>query len=122
MTDAGKPGVPVVVNGHQYTLRQTFSSLMRAERVTGVSMMMLTPQNFGFTVIAAFFWAGLGDQIPGLTLEGAAEMLQKHVDGGGKLSPIIDAINEALDQSGLLQATQGNAPGPDATGSGNNAD
>lgn len=118
MSDAGKPGVPVVVNGRQFTLRHTFKSLMRVERATGVSVMMLTSANFGFTVIAALFWSGLGNQIPGFTLDQAADMLQDHVEGGGSLAPLIDGISTALDQSGLLQATRGNAPGPNVTPSG----
>lgn len=104
------PGVPVVVSGKEHSLRLTFKGLAAVERATGVSVMMLTPQSFGFNVIGGLFWAGIRDQHPGLTLDQAADMLQNHVDAGGKLAPVVDAISEALERSGLLQATDpGNA-------------
>lgn len=117
MTDAGKPGVPVTIAGRQVTLRQTYSTLMKVERATGFSIMALTATSFGFTMIAALFWAGLEGQIPGLTLDGAAQLLQEHVDSGQSLAPIVEAVSSALDRSGLLQATflRGNADRPSAT-------
>lgn len=115
MIGTGKPGIPIVVNNRALSLRLTFASLMAVERATGISVMALTPSNFGFMVIGALFWAGLGNQIPGLTLDQAAEMLQEHVEAGHSFAPIVDAISEALDRSGLLQAARGNAPGPDVT-------
>lgn len=119
MTGTDKPGVPVVLNGRHFTLRLTFSSMVAFERQTGMSMMTVTTATFVFTVIAGLFWAALGNQVPGLTLEGAAELLQEHIEAGHSLGPVIDAINEALDSSGLLQSMQGNAPGPGATVSAN---
>lgn len=120
MTETGSPGVPVTVNGRHFTLKHTFSTMVRFEKITGMSMMGLTQERFGFMVVVGLFWSGLGTQMPGLTFEGAAEMLQAHVDAGQSLAPVIDAINEALDNSGLLTAmTQGNVPGPGASDSGN---
>ena len=119
MTGTGKPGVPVTVNGRHFTLKHTFGTMIAFEKATGMSMMGLTQERFGFMVIVGLFWAGLGTQMPGLTIDGAAEMLQADVDAGQSLAPVIDAINEALDNSGLLIAVmRGNAPGPSASDSG----
>lgn len=72
----------------------------------------------GIRAIRALLWAGLRWEDRQLTLEGAGDILQAYLEGGGDVDKLTDAMQAALEGSRLIgkaEETAGNGEAEAAT-------
>lgn len=71
--------------------------------------------NCSITATCAAIWAGCKHEDESLTIKAVAKRLEKHLEGGGNMKSINDALNAALLQSTPLRNKQ-ESPDEDAEG------
>jgi hypothetical protein len=110
------PSLPVSIDlkdDKQHTLLFKSRWLLQLERDGAKSIFDLlahTEQIMTFNTAVSYLWAGLRHAEPGLTLDGAADLLDGYVSKGGLVSDIIVKLFEGLRESGFL--------GPETNGNG----
>lgn len=93
-------------------LRFDFNALADAEEALGKGLaVVLSGDMVGFRTLRALLWAGLKWEDRGLTIERMGQLIQKFIEGAGTLEALGDAIGKALELSGALGVSQGNATG-----------
>jgi hypothetical protein len=58
------------------------------------------------TVMRGALWAGLKHEEPDLTLQAAGDLLEAHLEGGGKMSVVSTALSKAIANSTPLRSGQ----------------
>ena len=84
----------LTLNGRDYPLCFSINALCCLEEKTGLSLSQL--QSTQFSCLRGLIWCGLMEGEQGLTLEGAGELLDAHLQHGGDLQAVSDALAAAL--------------------------
>lgn len=89
-------------------LRFDFNSIADLEEKFGKGIaVIVSEEQVGFRALRLFYWAGLKNKEPGLTVERVGQMLQKKIaDDGGTVDLLFVPIMQALEKSGLLKTKQ----------------
>ena len=87
----------LTLNGRDYPLSFSINALCCLEEKTGLSLTKL--QSAQLSCLRGLLWCGLMEANPGLTLEGAGEMLDAHLRAGGQLQAVADSLAAALEDA-----------------------
>ena len=87
----------LTLNGRDYPLRFSINALCCLEEKTGLSLAQL--QSAQFSCLRGLIWCGLMEAEKGLTLEGAGELLDAHLQSGGDLQAVADTLAAALEDA-----------------------
>ena len=101
---------PIELNGQNFSLRYTVNSLCQLEEMTGMSLERLLKT--GFSSVRGLLWCGLQYQMNHLTLEEAGNLLQQHLEKGGTLEKIAQAVCTALEDAGFFHPGEAGNPPP----------
>ena len=99
----------LTLNGRDFPLRFSINALCCLEEKTGQSLSQL--QSAQFSCLRGLIWCGLMEAEPGLTLEAAGEMLDAHLQSGGDLQSVSDALAAAIEDACFFP--KGTAKGTD---------
>ncbi|MBR1585722.1 MAG: hypothetical protein IJ662_09300 [Clostridia bacterium] len=97
----------VTLNGVEYPLRFTVNALCCLEEKTGKSLDQL--QGAQMSCLRGLLWCGLMEANPAMTLQDAGDLITRHLQSGGSLSALSDALAKALEDACFFQP-----PGPPA--------
>lgn len=98
----------VVINGNKYDVPEMdFNAICDLEE-RGINLLNL---DNGTPKIASMI-RGLTAWIMDTDQRTAAEELQKHIEAGGSIVDVMDAVNTALTESGFFKQGQGSQKGP----------
>ncbi len=92
----------ITVAGEAFALRYTFNSLCAMEAVADGSLGRILKRPF--TAARLLLWGGL--QKKQLSLNAAGELLERHLQSGGRLDEILDGCMCAMEHSGFLDLNQ----------------
>lgn len=67
------------------------------------------------TALTTALWAGLKHEDKTLNPSLVTKMLEKHLKGGGKMRPLMDAVSDAIRESGLFNEDDSPNEAPEAT-------
>ncbi|MBQ9263740.1 MAG: hypothetical protein IJ189_05955 [Clostridia bacterium] len=87
----------ITLSGKEYPLRFTVNALCCLEEKTGKSLSQL--QSSQMSCLRGLLWCGLMEQCPDMTLEQAGELITAHLQGGGSLNTLSDALAAALEDA-----------------------
>lgn len=90
----------VEIAGQMYRLCYSVNALCEVERLAGGSLDMLMEKQF--SACRLLLWGALIQHQSGITLEGAGEIITKHIRMGGTLEDIVSICAEALDEAGFF--------------------
>jgi len=83
-------------------LRYDINALADLEEALGVGLgAALSGERMGIRTLRAMLWAGLRHEDPMLTIREAGELLNGYLERHGNLEGISQAINRALEASGI---------------------
>ena len=103
----------VSLNGREYPLRFSVNALCCLEEKTGLTLQSL--QSASLSCLRGLLWCGLLTGEPGLTLEGAGDLLDAHLQSGGDVQAVSDALAAALgDACFFPKGTGAASPSPPA--------
>jgi len=81
-------------------LHYTINALCELEEMTGRGLDQLLKTSF--SSIRGLLWCGIRHQMPELTIVEAGNMLEKHLEKGGTLEQIANAVCAALEDAGFF--------------------
>lgn len=90
----------VEIAGRAYLLCYSVNALCAVEERAGGSLDNLMEKQFSATRL--LLWGALTERQPGVTLEGAGEIIGEHLKQGGALEDIVNICSEALDEAGFF--------------------
>lgn len=99
-------------------LRYNVAAVSRLERELGESVFsFIQDNNTSFYYVHVALWAGLKhpDELPGLTLDGAAQLLEEGIEENG-YAETVSTIAQALLTSGIVQKMQDQQSGNEQSG------
>ena len=116
----------IALGGRNRKVRYAIRDLRDLERVLAKPLgdAVADMTRLGAEPLSIFLWAGLKHEDRPLTIEKTLDLIQEHVDSGGEISDIRQAVNDALVLSGYfgqkakaeVEAAHGaNPPTPTAT-------
>ena len=91
----------IQLDGREYALRYTVNALCCLEEKIGKGLESLTGTQL--TCLRGLLWCGLMEEQPGITLDRAGEILQAHLEKGGRLRTVADHLAAALEDAGFFQ-------------------
>lgn len=95
----------IELGGKERTLRYDYNALADLEERAGLSIQaLLDDQRLGLATVRAILWAGLRHRDKGLTPAQVGIWLQQYMTSGGDLQALMDAVQRALEESGLFKA------------------
>jgi hypothetical protein len=99
--------VNVTINGEEEQIRFDFNAACDLEELYGKGIAgILTEEQIGFSLVRAFYWAGLKWKKKGLTIQQVGQMLGKDIqENGKKLDELMGPVMDALKKSKLLGNT-----------------
>ena len=90
----------VEIAGQVYRLCYSVNALCDVERLAGGSLDMLMERQF--SACRLLLWGALREHQGGITLEGAGEIITRHIRMGGTLEDIVNICAEALSEAGFF--------------------
>ncbi len=87
----------IALNGKSYPLRFTVNALCCLEEKTGQGLDQL--QGGRISTLRGLLWCGLMEGCPAITLESAGQLLNDHLQHGGDLASVSDALAAALEDA-----------------------
>ena len=90
----------VEIGGEVYRLCYSVNALCEVERLAGGSLDALMEKQF--SACRLLLWGALMQHQPGITLEGAGEIISRHIRCGGSLEDIVGVCAEALGEAGFF--------------------
>ena len=90
----------VEIAGANYRMCYSVNSLCEVERLAGGSLDALMEKQF--SACRLLLWGALTEYQKGITLEGAGEIISKHIRMGGSLEEIVNLCAEALNEAGFF--------------------
>lgn len=102
----------VTICGRDYPLRYSVNALCCLEEKTGISLDALHGRPL--SCLRGLLWCGLTETDPGLTLDQAGEMIDRHLLSGGDLSALSVQLAAALEDACFFhpRAEAKGTPGP----------
>ena len=91
----------LTILGRRRPLRFTINALCALEEKTGGSLEGML--RGGLSSVRGLLWCGLLGDEPSLTLEGAGQLLEAHLQAGGSLHEIAKALARGLEEAGFFQ-------------------
>lgn len=98
-----EPGKPPVL------FRFNVTSAQALEQAGGANPAYLASTGRQVTALVLMVWHGLQHADAGITERKAKQLVQRYLDGGGKVKALMDALAKALEESGVY----GDAEQPD---------
>jgi hypothetical protein len=97
-----EPGKPPVIFRFNVTTAQAL------EQAGGANPAYLASTGRQVTALVLMVWHGLQHADAGITERKAKRLVQRYLDEGGKIKPLMDALAKALEESGVYgDAEQG---------------
>lgn len=90
----------VEIGGETYRLCYSVNALCEVERLAGGSLDALMERQF--TACRLLLWGALVQHHSGVTIEGAGEIISRHIRMGGSLEDIVQICAEALSEAGFF--------------------
>lgn len=88
------------IAGQAYRLCYSVNALCEIERLAGGSLDTLMEKQF--SACRLLLWGALTEHQKGITLEGAGEIITRHIRMGGTLEDIVNICAEALGEAGFF--------------------
>ena len=81
-------------------------------QMSGLPLAVIIGQlaSVGVTALTTALWAGLKHEDAGLTIRNVTSKLQDYVNSGKSLKPIARALNDAIQETGLLRSDDDEEP------------
>lgn len=99
-----KPYVEFEVNGEMKQMRFDYNAVADLEEYFNAGIMeIMNEKRVGFSMLRAFFWAGLRWRDRGLTIQRAGNLVEQMIKDGKTLPDLMKIVTEALDRSGLFK-------------------
>ncbi|HVL67204.1 MAG TPA: hypothetical protein VM364_08065 [Vicinamibacterales bacterium] len=86
-----------------YQLRIDHNAIADLEDMSGLGLGEFFRRQMSFATRRLLLCVALRHERRGLQLAGAGLLIQQHVDAGGKLSEIDEALGRAVEESGVLR-------------------
>ena len=90
----------VEIAGQMYRLCYSVNALCDIEKLAGGSLDLLMEKQF--SACRLLLWGALREHQSGVTLEGAGDLISKHIRMGGTLEDIVNICAEALGEAGFF--------------------
>lgn len=90
-----EPGKPDVI------FRFNIASAQALEAAGGANPALLAAKGQQVTALVLMVWHGLRHADPAMTERKAQTLVQRYLDGGGKVKTLMDALAKALEESGV---------------------
>ena len=90
----------VEIAGEMYRLCYSVNALCEVERLAGGSLDLLMEKQF--SACRLLLWGALTEHQKGITLQGAGDIISRHIRMGGTLEDIVNLCAEALSEAGFF--------------------
>lgn len=90
----------VEIAGEMYRLCYSVNALCEVERLAGGSLDLLMEKQF--SACRLLLWGALTEHQSGITLQGAGDIISRHIRMGGCLEDIVNLCAEALSEAGFF--------------------
>lgn len=89
-----------------YDLKYTVNAVADLEEIAGKHLSQIMSAG-EFSALRSLFWAGLITTNPGMTFNGAGEVIEAYLNEGHTFEDLMKIVNESIQQAGFLQAQTG---------------